>query len=145
IIENYVELKEELMKSQVRFETETDSEVIAHLINQYLVQGNKPVDAAHKAFDRLKGAYAVVVLFKDETNLLVAMRQGTPLAVGYGDGEMFIASDSYALAPFTRKISFLEDGDRLIVTNDNAKIVNAQKKPVDRPIRLTAQSGGTTG
>ena len=145
IIENYIELKEELMKGQVRFETETDSEVIAHLVDHYLVQGNKPIDAAHKAFDRLKGAYAVVVLFKNEENLLVATRQGTPLAVGYGDGEMFIASDSYALAPFTRKVAFLEDGDRLIVTNDNAKIVNSNRKYVERPIRMTAQSGNTTG
>ena len=145
IIENYLELKEELMAHQVRFESDTDTEVIAHLIDHYLVQGAKPIDAAHKAFDRLKGAYAVVCLFQGENNLLVAMRQGTPLAIGYGEGEMFIASDSYALAPFTRKISFLEDGDRLIVTNDNAKILNAQKKPVERPIRLTAQSGNTTG
>lgn len=145
IIENYTELKEELEKHQVRFETETDSEVIAHLVDHYLIQGNKPVDAAHKAFDRLRGAYAVVCLFKGEDNLLVATRQGTPLAVGYGDGEMFIASDSYALAPFTRKISFLEDGDRLIVTNDNAKIVDSKRKYVERPIRVTAQSGATTG
>lgn len=145
IIENYAELKEELVQHQVRFETDTDTEVIAHLIDHYLVQGSKPVEAAHKAFDRLKGAYAVVALFRGENNLLVAMRQGTPLAIGYGEGEMFIASDSYALAPFTRKISFLEDGDRLVVTNDNAKIMNAQKKPVERAIRLTAQSGNTTG
>ncbi|PZP56619.1 MAG: glutamine--fructose-6-phosphate transaminase (isomerizing) [Micavibrio aeruginosavorus] len=145
IIENYAELKEELLAHQVRFESDTDTEVIAHLIDHYLVQGSKPIDAANKAFDRLQGAYAVVVLFLGETNLLVAMRQGTPLAVGYGEGEMFIASDSYALAPFTRRISFLEDGDRLIVTNDNAKIYNAQKKPVERPIRLTAQSGNTAG
>lgn len=145
IIENYAELKEELATHQVRFETETDTEVIAHLADYYLTQGETPEMAAHKTFDRLRGAYAVVLLFKGENNLLVAARQGTPLAVGYGDGEMFVASDSYALSPLTRKISFLEDGDRAIVTNDNIRIVNAKRRPVERAIRMTAQSGNTTG
>lgn len=145
IIENYAELKEELATHQVRFETETDTEVIAHLADYYLTQGETPEMAAHKTFDRLRGAYAIVLLFKGENNMLVAARQGTPLAVGYGDGEMFVASDSYALSPLTRKISFLEDGDRAIVTNDNIRIVNAKRKPVERAIRMTAQSGNTTG
>lgn len=145
IIENYAELKEELAQNQARFETDTDTEVIAHLVTYYLTQGNKPEDAAHKAFDRLRGAYAVVLMFTGEEKLLIGARQGTPLAVGYGDGEMFIASDSYALAPLTRRISFLEDGDRLVITNDNARIMNAKRKIVERPIRLTAQSGTTTG
>jgi glutamine---fructose-6-phosphate transaminase (isomerizing) len=145
IIENYGELKEELLQHQVRFETDTDTEVITHLVHHYLVQGLKPIDAAHKAFDRLQGAYAVVVMFSDEQKLLVGARQGTPLAVGYGEGEFFIASDSYALAPWTRKISFLEDGDRVIVTNDNIKIVDQKRKYVERPIRMTAQSSATTG
>ncbi len=145
IIENYAELKEDLSKHQVRFETETDTEVIAHLADYYLTQGETPEMAAHKTFDRLRGAYAVVLLFKGENNMLVAARQGTPLAVGYGDGEMFIASDSYALSPLTRKISFLEDGDRVVVTNDNIRIMNSKRKPVERAIRLTAQSGNTTG
>jgi len=145
IIENYAELKEELSQHQVRFETDTDTEVIAHLADYYLTQGETPEMAAHKTFDRLRGAYAVVLLFKGENNLLVAARQGTPLAVGYGDGEMFIASDSYALSPLTRKISFLEDGDRVVVTNDNVRIMNAKRKPVERAIRITAQSGNTTG
>ena len=145
IIENYAELKAELEQNQIRFETETDTEVIAHLVTHYLTQGDKPEEAAHKAFDRLKGAYAVVLMFTGEDKLLIGARQGTPLAIGYGEGEMFIASDSYALAPFTRRISFLEDGDRLVVTNDNIRIMNAKRKPVERSIRLTAQSGNTTG
>ena len=146
IIENYAELKEELSQHQVRFETETDTEVIAHLADFYLKQGETPENAAHKTFDRLRGAYAVVLLFKGEEHMLIAARQGTPLAIGYGEGEeMFIASDSYALSPLTRKISFLEDGDRVIVTNDNARIVNSKRKPVERAIRMTAQSGNTTG
>ncbi|MDD3021672.1 MAG: glutamine--fructose-6-phosphate transaminase (isomerizing) [Alphaproteobacteria bacterium] len=145
IIENYADLKEELMAHQVRFETDTDTEVIAHLVDQYMTQGDSPEDAAHKAFDRLRGAYSVVLMFTGETNLLIGARQGTPLAVGYGDGEMYVASDSYALSPFTRKISFLEDGDRMVVTNDNIKLMNAKRKPVDRPVRITAQSGATAG
>ncbi|HAJ90121.1 MAG TPA: glutamine--fructose-6-phosphate transaminase (isomerizing), partial [Rhodospirillaceae bacterium] len=145
IIENYAELKDELAQHQVRFETDTDTEVIAHLADYYLTQGETPEMAAHKTFDRLRGAYAVVLLFKGENNLLVAARQGTPLAIGYGEGEMFIASDSYALSPLTRKISFLEDGDRVVVTNDNVRIMNAKRKAVERPIRITAQSGSTTG
>lgn len=145
IIENYAELKEELSQHQVRFETETDTEVIAHLADFYLTQGETPEMAAHKTFDRLRGAYAVVLLFKGENHMLVAARQGTPLAIGYGDGEMFIASDSYALSPLTRRISFLEDGDRVVVTNDNARIMNSKRKPVERAIRITAQSGNTTG
>lgn len=145
IIENYAELKDELSTHQVRFETETDTEVIAHLVDYYLKQGEVPEMAAHKALDRLRGAYAVVLMFKGITNTLVAARQGTPLAIGYGEGEMFIASDSYALSPLTRRICFLEDGDRVVVTNDNASIMNSKRKPVERPIRITAQSGNTTG
>ncbi|MBL8641149.1 MAG: glutamine--fructose-6-phosphate transaminase (isomerizing) [Alphaproteobacteria bacterium] len=145
IIENYAELKAELSEHQVRFESDTDTEVIAHLVDFYLKQGEVPEMAAHKTFDRLRGAYAVVLMFKGEDKMLMAARQGTPLAVGYGEGEMFLASDSYALSPLTRKISFLEDGDRLVVTNDNVRIMNAKRKPVERAIRITAQSGSTTG
>ncbi len=145
IIENYAELKEELQAHQVRFETDTDTEVIAHLVDHYMTQGESPENAAHMAFDRFKGAYSVVLLFTGENKTLIGARQGTPLAVGYGEGEMFIASDSYALSPFTRKISFLEDGDRLVVTNDNIRLMNAKRKPVERPVRITAQSGATTG
>ncbi len=145
IIENYAQLKDELSAHQVRFTTDTDTEVIAHLVDHYLTQGLHPEEAAHKAFDRLEGAFAVVLLFADQNNLLIGARQGTPLAIGYGEGEMFIASDSYALAPLTRRISFLEDGDRLIITNDNVRIVNNKRKIVERPIRITAQSGATTG
>ena len=104
IIENYAELKEELLETQCRFESDTDTEVIAHLVTHYLKQGMSPTEAANTALDRLEGAYAVAMIFNGEDNLLIGARQGTPLAVGYGDGEMFIASDSYALAPLTQKI-----------------------------------------
>ncbi len=145
IIENYQELKEELSAHQVRFETETDTEVIAHLVTLFLNQGLPPREAANKAFAKLEGAYAVVMIFTGEENLMIGMRQGTPLAVGYGRKEMFLASDSYALAPFTQKVCFLEDGDRVILTNEGAEIYVNDNQPVTREVRVTAQSGATTG
>jgi glucosamine--fructose-6-phosphate aminotransferase (isomerizing) len=145
IIENYAELKEELKALQCRFETDTDTEVIAHLVTHYLTQGLSPQEAADKTFTRLEGAYALALIFAGEHNLMIGVRQGTPLAVGYGEGEMFLASDSYALAPLTKKICFLEDGDRVTMTQSTVRIYNASNDNVDRPIRVTAQSGATTG
>lgn len=145
IIENYAALKEELEKQQVRFETDTDTEVIAHLVDSYLKQGLSPQDAANKAFKRLEGAFALVLIFAGEDNLMIGCRQGTPLAVGYGEGEMFVASDSYALAPLTKKICFLEDGDRVRVTRQGASVYINDNEEVTRDIRITAQSGATSG
>lgn len=145
IIENYKELKEDLAQHQVRFETETDTEVIAHLVTYYLNQGMSPRDAANASFNRLEGAFAVVLLFKGEQNLMIGVRQGTPLAVGFGKGEMFLASDSYALSPFTRNICFLEDGDRVVIANDDAEIYVNDNQIVERPVRVTAQSGAVAG
>lgn len=145
IIENYASLKAELEKHQCRFETETDTEVVAHLITHYLTQGLGPRAAANAAFDRLEGAFSLAVIFAGEHDLLVGVRQGTPLAVGYGDGEMYLASDSYALAPLTRKICFLEDGDRVVLTRGGAEIYDASGARQERPVRITAQSGATTG
>lgn len=145
IIENYAELKDELQKAQVRFETQTDTEVIAHLCTHYLKQGMEAQEAANATFARLKGAYAVVLIFSGQDDLMIGCRQGTPLAVGYGEGEMFLASDSYALAPLTRKICFLEDGDRVRVSRTEAQIYINDNQPIDRPIRITAQSGATSG
>jgi len=145
IIENYAALKQELEENQARFETDTDTEVIVHLCTYYLKQGLSPHEAANKTFDRLHGAYAIVMIFSGEHNLMIGCRQGTPLAIGYGDGEMFVASDSYALAPLTKKICFLEDGDRVNVTREKAVIYTNDNSPVDRPIRITAQSGANAG
>ncbi len=145
IIENYASLKAELEQSQVRFETETDTEVIVHLVTYYLTQGMSPREAANATFDRLEGAYAVVLIFAGEDNLMIGTRCGTPLAVGYGEGEMYMASDSYALAPLTKKICFLEDGDRVYMTRQSAEIYVNDNQPVKREIRITAQSGATTG
>ncbi|MCB9990103.1 MAG: glutamine--fructose-6-phosphate transaminase (isomerizing) [Rhodospirillales bacterium] len=145
IIENYAQLKDELEKLQCRFETDTDTEVIAHLVTHYMTQGMKPQEAANAALDRLEGAFSLALIFAGEHDLLIGARQGTPLAVGYGEGEMYLASDSYALAPLTRKICFLEDGDRVKVTRDGAQIYTNDNTPVERDIRITAQSGAATG
>ena len=144
IIENYGELKAELQQRQYRFETDTDTEVVVHLVTDNLKQGMAPLDAANAAFDRLEGAYALAVIFANENNLMVGVRNGPPLAVGYGEGEMYLASDSYALAPMTKKISFLEDGDRVHVTSEGVTIYDRAGNTLKRPIRITAQSGATT-
>jgi glucosamine--fructose-6-phosphate aminotransferase (isomerizing) len=145
IIENYKEIKEELEGYQVRFESETDTEVIVQLVTHYMNQGENAQDAANKTFDRLKGAYSLALIFSGEDNLMIGARQGTPLAVGYGDGEMYLASDSYALAPLTNKMCFLEDGDRVILTRDSVRVYTSTNDNVDRPIRTTAQSGAVMG
>lgn len=145
IIENYVKLKDELEQNQCRFETETDTEVIVHLVTYYMKQGLSPQESADAAINRLEGAYALVMIFAGEHNLMIGARQGTPLAVGYGEGEMYLASDSYALAPLTKRICFLEDGDRVTVNRTSARIYTKTQTSVTRPIRITAQSGATTG
>ena len=145
IIENYQELKVELEKSQFRFESETDTEVIAHLVTHYLRQGQKPREAVDSALLRLRGAFSIALIFRGEQNLMIGARVGTPLAVGYGDGEMYLASDSYALAPLTSKICFLEDGDRVEMTTAGAVIRDQQGKAANREIRTTAQSGAIMG
>lgn len=145
IIENYQELKAELQEYQYQFTSDTDTEVIAHLVTHYLKQGRTPQEAANDSFDRLKGAYSVAMIFEGEQDLMIGVRQGTPLALGYGKGEMFVASDSYALAPLTEQICFLEDGDRIEVTSDKAIIRDHNGTEVQREIRQTANSGAITG
>lgn len=145
IIENYASIKEDLISKGYSFETETDTEVVAKLITYYMDEGMSPQDAANKALDGLEGAYALAIIFSGEHDLMIGARYGTPLAIGYGEGEMFLASDSYALAPLTKKICFLEDGDRVEVNRENARIYTAENDNVERAIRITAQSGATTG
>ena len=145
IIENYAALKEELEKQGAKFDTETDTEVIVHMVSHYMDQGKDPVDAANATMDRLEGAFALVMIFAGHHNLMVGCRHGTPLAVGYGEGEMYMASDSYALAPLTKKICFLEDGDRVAVTRESVRIYDNDNNEQKRNIRTTAQSGATEG
>ena len=146
IIENYQTLKKELESSQFTFHTETDSEVIAHLITYYRRQGQSPLEASRSSFKRLEGAFAIVAIFKDEEDLMIGVRKGTPLAVGYGpEDEMYLASDSYALAPLTNKICFLEDGDHVMINKGEASIFANDNSPVEREIKTSRVSGAMMG
>jgi len=132
IIENFVELRRELQANGAKFVTETDTEVVAHLVSQEMERGASPVEAVKAALPRLRGAFALAFLFAGEDNLLIGARKGSPLAVGYGEGAMFVGSDAIALAPFTDTVSYLEDGDWVIVTRDKAEIHDAQGAVVQR-------------
>jgi glutamine---fructose-6-phosphate transaminase (isomerizing) len=116
IIENFRELKAELMTEGAPFTSDTDTEVIAHLITREMRAGKDPVAAVYQTLNRLQGAFALAMIFRGYDNLMIAARQGSPLAIGYGDGEMFVGSDAIALAPFTDRIAYLEDGDWAVVT-----------------------------
>ena len=122
IIENFSVLRRELEQKGVRFSTETDTEVVAHLVTEEIKRGASPVDAVKASLPRLRGAFALAFLFAGEDNLLVGARKGSPLAVGFGDGSMYVGSDAIALAPFTDQVSYLEDGDWVIVTRNGAEI-----------------------
>jgi len=146
IIENYQELKAELQADGAVFESATDTEVIAHLVTWYMEkQGLEPVEAARAAFKRFTGAFALVLLFTGREDMLIGARHGTPLAVGYGDGEMYFASDAFALAPLTNRICYLEDGDQVILRRDGAEIFDVDGAPVVRPVKTTAVSGALIG
>ncbi|MFT9364167.1 MAG: glutamine--fructose-6-phosphate transaminase (isomerizing) [Gluconobacter sp.] len=142
IIENFAALKEELEAKGCVFRTETDSETVAHLVDDYLKQGLPPREAAFAAIKRLEGAYAIAMIFKDHEGLLIGARHGAPLAVGYGDGEMFLGSDSIALAPMARKMTYLEDGDWCELTTDSVRIFDMTGSEVSRPVQdLTFMAG----
>ncbi len=137
IIENYRELKDELVADGVRFDTETDTEVIAHLVNRNLEGGMSPEEAVEAALRRLEGAFALAILFDGEDDLMIGARRGSPLAIGHGDGEMFFGSDAIALASFTDRITYLDDGDWAVLTRHDARIFNERGEPVARPVTRT--------
>jgi glucosamine--fructose-6-phosphate aminotransferase (isomerizing) len=145
IIENFKLLREELEAKGFEFRTETDTEVIPYLITWFLDQGKTPREAVYATLQKLEGAFALGILFAGNDNLLMAARRGSPLAIGYGDGEMYLASDAYALAPFTSKLSYLEDGDWAEITRQNVTIFDEEAKQVQREVRLTSLSGATIG
>lgn len=132
IIENFRELRNHLMAKGYEFATETDSEVIAHLVDDEIRQGKSPADAVAGSLPKLKGAFALAFLFKGEEDLIIGARQGAPLAVGYGDGEMYLGSDALALAPFTDQITYLEDGDWVVLTRDSAQFRDSANRLVNR-------------
>ena len=134
IIENFRELREELEKKGADFHSETDTEVIAHLVTDEMNNGKSPIEAVKAALPRLRGAFALAFLFAGEEDLLIGARKGSPLAVGYGDGEMYLGSDAIALAPFTDTISYLEDGDWAVVTRSGVEVHDAKDQVVERAV-----------
>jgi glucosamine--fructose-6-phosphate aminotransferase (isomerizing) len=134
IIENFRELRQELERDGASFGSETDTEVVAHLVTAELNKGRSPRQAVETALPRLRGAFALAFLFAGEDDLLIGARKGSPLAVGYGDGEMYLGSDAIALAPFTDTVSYLEDGDWAVVTRTGVDVHDAQGRAVRRPV-----------
>src|SRR3990170_7011113 len=134
IIENFRTLKDELAAQGANFTSDTDTEVIAHLITHELKAGGDPVRAVYNTLKRLEGAFALAMIFRGYNDLMIVARQGSPLAIGYGNGEMFVGSDAIALAPFTDAIAYLEDGDWAVLTRQGVAIRDRDGRAVERPI-----------
>jgi glucosamine--fructose-6-phosphate aminotransferase (isomerizing) len=138
IIENFRPLRDELAAAGVNFQSDTDTEVVAQLCARLIASGLSPVDAAAATLARLDGAFALAFLFEGHGDLMVCARRGPPLAIGYGDGEMFVGSDALALAPLTDRVTYLEDGDWAAVTRTAAHVFDGHGMPVTRPVRTIA-------
>jgi len=140
IIENFRELRDELIQDGANFESETDTEVIAHLVSREMRDGRSPVDAVAAALPQLQGAFALAFLFDGDEDLMIGARKGSPLAIGYGDGEMYLGSDAIALAPFTDTISYLDDGDWAVLRHGSVEIRDVTNSVVSRPVQKTSAS-----
>jgi len=140
IIENFRELKAELSAKGHVFESQTDSEVAARLISAYLDEGLTPAEAAKTAVARLTGAYSIAMIFKDHEGLLIGARKGSPLAVGYGEAESYLGSDAFALAPFTNRVAYLEEGDVAVIQGTEVAIFDVAGRPANRQIVITSAS-----
>lgn len=134
IIENFRELRDELVAKGYSFESETDTETVAILTRAYLDQGMTPVEAARETLARLHGAFALCFLFDGESDLLIAARKGSPLAIGHGNGEMFVGSDAIALAPMTDTVTYLEEGDWAVITRKGAEIFDSENRRANRAV-----------
>jgi glucosamine--fructose-6-phosphate aminotransferase (isomerizing) len=145
IIENHAELRDELERLGQEFETETDTETVAQLLDWHLQQGATPEAATSATLKRLHGAFALAVVFSGHNDKIIAARRGSPLAIGFGEGEMFVGSDAMALAPLTRRIAYLEEGDWAVVNSSDATFFDHEDRQVERPVKLTALSGAATG
>ncbi|HWB44500.1 MAG TPA: glutamine--fructose-6-phosphate transaminase (isomerizing) [Hyphomicrobiaceae bacterium] len=133
IIENFNELKAELAAKGHRFETETDTEVVVHLISDALQEGCEPIEATKRALARLQGAFALAIIFAGKDDLMIGARLGSPLAIGHGKNEMYLGSDAIALAPLAREITYLEEGDWAVLTRKGATIYDQSGKKAKRP------------
>ena len=138
IIENFAPLKAELIAQGRHFESQTDTEIVAHLIDRELVSGKDPIDAFKAALDQITGAYALAVLIEGEDNLVMGARRGSPLVVGQGGGEMFIGTDALALGTLTNRIAFLEEGDFVAINHDVARMFDADGRAVERPMHIVS-------
>jgi glucosamine--fructose-6-phosphate aminotransferase (isomerizing) len=143
IIENFAELKRKLKAQGHKFETETDTEVVVHLIADGMLAGHGPVEATKHALGHLQGAFALAIIFAGEDDLMIGARQGSPLAIGHGKGEMYLGSDAIALAPFTSEITYLEEGDWAVLTRKGATIYDRAGTEVQRP-RVTSVASSLT-
>jgi glucosamine--fructose-6-phosphate aminotransferase (isomerizing) len=140
IIENFRTLKDEVIAGGATFTTQTDTEVVAQLLARELKGGTPPRDAVREVLARLEGAFALAILFKGQEDLMIGARNGPPLAVGHGRGEMYLGSDAIALSPFTNRITYLEDGDWVVLTHNSLEIFNAEGKQVIRPMSFSQAS-----
>jgi glutamine---fructose-6-phosphate transaminase (isomerizing) len=140
IIENFKPLRDELTARGRRFESETDTEVVAHLVSEQVEAGLSPADAVKAVLPRLRGAFALAIAFRSNSDMLIGARLGSPLVVGYGDGETYLGSDALALAPLTQKIAYLDEGDWVIVTAGKAEIFDKDNNPVTREVTTSGVS-----
>ncbi len=140
IIENFRELRQMLEKQGAKFQSDTDTEVVVHLVNSYLLKGMSPQEAVKASLPQLRGAFALAFVFKGFGNLMIGARKGSPLAVGHGDGEMYLGSDAIALAPFTDTISYLEDGDWVVLTREVGVIYDEHGAVVNREVLKSGAS-----
>jgi glutamine---fructose-6-phosphate transaminase (isomerizing) len=145
IIENHAALRAELEAEGQEFQTETDTETVAQLVDLNLSRGMDPVAAAGAALGRLEGAYALAMIFAGHSELMVGAQHGAPLAVGYGENAMFLGSDALALAPLTRRVAFLKDGDWAILTRESARFFGPDGAPVEREVKRTVLTGALVG
>src|SRR5580693_78118 len=145
IIENHAELRAELEAEGQEFSTETDTETVAQLVDLNLKRGMAPIEAAGAALRRLEGAYALAMIFAGHPELIVGAQHGAPLAVGFGDDEMFVGSDALALAPLTRRIAYLRDGDWTVIDRQGARFFDLDGNRVEREVKLTRMTGASIG
>ncbi|MFB0872530.1 MULTISPECIES: glutamine--fructose-6-phosphate transaminase (isomerizing) [unclassified Sphingobium] len=141
IIENFKTLRSELQSRGRVFDSQTDTEVVAHLVSERVEQGASPLEAVRDVLPRLHGAFALAIAFRSHPDLLIGARLGSPLVVGYGDGETFLGSDALALAPLTQRIAYLEEGDWVVITREGAEIFDKDNVPVERPVTISGVSG----
>ena len=140
IIENFKQLRDALTKRGRTFESDTDTEVVAHLVSELVEAGSSPEDAVRAVLPQLRGAFALAIAFKDYPGMLIGARLGSPLVVGYGEGETYLGSDALALAPLTQKIAYLDEGDWVVVTREGAQVFDKDNQPVTREITTSGAS-----